>query len=120
VIIRTDCTKDDSTSVSVSDTIEVCTLYRLVAGEDEISTLDFNVYPNPANGKVIVTFTGATEDVYAIRLIDVTGRIVLSNNYFSVIGDNQYQMNLSQVAKGVYTVILQNGSTLLQSKIVVQ
>jgi hypothetical protein len=60
------------------------------------------------------------EDVYSIRLIDVTGRIVQNVNYTSVIGENQYQLNVSSIAKGVYTVILQNGNTLLQSKIVVQ
>ena len=80
----------------------------------------FNIYPSPANDHALVSFNSSTEDVYSIRLIDITGRIIQSANYTSVIGENQYQMNLSSVAKGVYTVILQNGSTLLQSKIVIQ
>ena len=120
VKITTDCTLDDSTSVSVADTIQVCTLNRLVAGEGDNSTLDLNVYPNPTNGNVIVAFNADKEDAYSIRLIDVTGRIVQTINYTSSIGENQYQMNLSSIAKGVYMVILQNKDAMLQSKIVVQ
>jgi hypothetical protein len=91
-----------------------------MAGESDNSTLDLNVYPNPTDDHVIVEFTGSNEEVYKIRLIDVTGRVILSENYKSVIGESQYQMNLSELARGVYVVILQNSNAVFQSKIVVQ
>jgi hypothetical protein len=53
-------------------------------------------------------------------LIDITGRIIQNVNYTSVIGENQYQMNLSAIAKGIYMVILQNKEAVLQSKMVLQ
>jgi len=95
-------------------------LARLESGETDNIDYAFNIYPNPTNDHATVAFTTDTEDVYLIRLIDVTGRIIQASNYTSIIGENQYQLNLSTVDKGVYTVILQNGTTLLQSKIVVQ
>jgi hypothetical protein len=93
------------------------------AREEDNSILSpgiFNVYPNPANDHVTLVFTADKEEGYTIRLVDITGRDVVQYQNSSVIGENQYQMNLSEVAKGFYTVILQNGTTLLQSKIVVQ
>ena len=80
----------------------------------------FNVYPNPTNDHVTIAFIASNEETDNVRLMDVTGRIILSKDYTSVIGENQYLMDLSTVAKGIYLVILQNGSTLLQSKIIVQ
>jgi hypothetical protein len=118
--IQTNCNASGTINSGFSATQTFTTLARLADGETGNPEYAFNVYPNPTNDRVTVAFTTGNEDVYSIRMMDVTGRIVLSQNYTSVVGENQYQLNLSTVAKGVYTVILQNGTTLLQSKIVVQ
>jgi hypothetical protein len=52
--------------------------------------------------------------------MDVTGRIIRSENYYTAIGDNQYLMDLSQLAKGIYVLILQSKESDLQTKVVVQ
>jgi len=118
--IQSNCNASGSINSGFSPSKTFATLPRLADGESDNNSYAFNVYPNPANDHAIIAFTAGSEDNFSIRLIDVTGRIIQSENYTSVIGENQYQMNLSQVAKGVYTVILQNKDAVLQSKIVVQ
>ncbi len=120
VQIQSNCNASGSINSGFSATQTFTTLARLESGETDNIDYAFNIYPNPTNDHATVAFTTDTEDVYLIRLIDVTGRIIQASNYTSIIGENQYQLNLSTVDKGVYTVILQNGTTLLQSKIVVQ
>jgi hypothetical protein len=80
----------------------------------------FNVYPNPTKDEVTIVFSSDKEEEYSICLVDVTGRVIRCNKDNTVIGDNQYQMNLSEVAKGIYFIILQKGDATLQKKIVVQ
>ena len=118
--IQTNCNASGSANSGFTDIQTFTTSARLADGESDNYGHSFNVYPNPTNTQAIVSFIAGTEDVYSIRLIDVTGRIIQYVNYTSVIGENQYQLNLSQVAKGIYTVILQNGVAVLQNKIVVQ
>jgi len=79
----------------------------------------FNIYPNPASSEATIAFSSEKVDGYSIRMMDVTGRMVFSENIISVIGDNQFQLNLSDLAKGIYMVILQNSDGTLQKKIVV-
>jgi hypothetical protein len=96
------------------------TLSREEYDAQEPSASNFNVYPNPASDQITIVFSSDKEEGNTIRIIDIIGRDVLSANISSVIGDNQYQMNLSSLAKGIYLVILQNKDAILQSKIVVE
>jgi len=80
----------------------------------------FAIYPNPANDHVNVTFSSDKTEACNIRMMDLMGRTVFSDNITSAVGDNQFQLNLSELAKGIYMVILQNGDGTLQKKIVVQ
>lgn len=84
------------------------------------SSEDFNVYPNPTNDEVTIAFSSDKEEEYSICLVDVTGRVIRCTKNTTVIGDNQYQMNILEVAKGLYFIILQKGDATLQKKIIVQ
>ena len=104
----------------MSDTIEVCTLYRLVAGESDNSTLDLNVYPNPTQGSTIVEFSSTDEGNYNLKMVDVLGRTLLNEDHTAVVGVNQVQLNLGVYAKGLYFLIFDKGDQKLETKIIVQ
>ena len=87
---------------------------------NSIATDTFTVYPNPANDHVNIVFSSDKEESFTICLMDITGRIALSQINNSIIGINQYQTDLSTIAKGVYVVILQIGEVVKQIKIVVE
>ena len=68
------------------------------AGVGSNSSSEFNVYPNPTNGKFSVTLP---LNIKAnISVADAQGKIILEKNNLS----NGSQMNLGNVAPGVYLV----------------
>ena len=84
------------------------------------SGLTFNIYPNPAESFVTVSFSAMNEGTYNINLIDMTGRIVKSEIGKATNGENSHIMNLDGVAKGMYMILLQKGDDLFKSKLVVE
>lgn len=60
---------------------------------------DFSVYPNPASDELVINASG--EEVSTIEMIDVTGRVVYSQNNSST---DLIRVNTSAFASGIYTV----------------
>ena len=118
--IQTNCNASGSLHSTFSASVLFTTSSRMSGELADLESYSFKVYPNPTNDHVTVSFNAESEESYTFRLMDVTGRIILSENYTSVTGENQYQLNLFTIAKGVYTVILQNGNAVMQKKLVVQ
>jgi len=118
--IRTNCDANAVSNSGMSAIHTFTTSPRLEEGETEIDASSFSIYPNPADAQTTVAFSAGSESNYNIRLMDITGRIVLQNNVTSVIGENQYLLDLSPLAKGIYMLVLQTEDGILQSKIVVQ
>jgi hypothetical protein len=79
----------------------------------------FNVYPFPTSIKIPIAFSADNEKGYTIRLMDITERVVIHENQTCIVGDNQYQMNLANIAKSVYVLVMQKGDAILQKKMVV-
>jgi hypothetical protein len=52
--------------------------------------------------------------------VDVLGRIILTESHVSKVGDNQIQINLEGIAKGVYVIIIQKSETSMQQRIIVE
>lgn len=67
-------------------------------GLDEINESLFVVYPNPTNGIVNIVMTNAIVDDVAIRVTDVTGRIVYSSDLEGL----SFNIDLSSTADGTY------------------
>jgi hypothetical protein len=123
--IQTNCNASGTINSGFSASQTFTTLARLgdgIANADQSDNNDnaLNVYPNPTKDQITIAFVADKEDACNIRLIDVTGRIILTNDYTDAIGENQYQMDLSQLAKGIYVLILQSQESTLQTKVVVQ
>jgi hypothetical protein len=80
----------------------------------------FNIFPNPARNEATVIFSTDKEENYLLLMTDVTGRIILSQNKISVAGENQYQLDLTEVEKGIYIISLQNEEGIMQKRLVVE
>jgi len=111
------------TNISAWSPIQIfTTLSHKIDGDNTSSELanGLQVYPNPTDGMLNVLFNADKEENYSLKLMDVTGRMVMNENYSSVEGENHLELNLASLAKGIYFIQLQNGEAVLQSKIVVQ
>ena len=117
--IRTNCNLAQTSTSPWSGIQQFTTLARL-EGETDVPISDFNVYPNPASDHVNIVFAISNVETYSIRLMDVIGNIVINQNSTSVVGDNQYQLNITNISHGVYLLVIQKGESTMQKRIVVE
>jgi hypothetical protein len=80
----------------------------------------FTVYPNPANGHAMVEFTTDAANAYRIMVTDVLGRTLMNMDGISVTGDNQRQLDVSTLARGVYMISIETGSNRKTIRLVLQ
>jgi hypothetical protein len=70
--------------------------------ENSASVKEFQIYPNPASGKIIIS-SKIVADKVTVRLIDLTGN-VLQDLYFRDSFPGEVTMNLAGVQPGFYLV----------------
>ena len=66
-----------------------------------------NAYPNPTSGKATVTFTSDRTAKYSLRVVDMIGKVLISQDVAVVEGYNTKEINLENVAKGIYLISVQ-------------
>ena len=89
-------------------------------GDFEIITSENSivVFPNPAHDEMNIAFQSVVAGVYTLKVINITGQVVLSETKNAVEGNNNYVFNSKNLAAGLYTVILQSGETRMQTRMV--
>ncbi|MEL7219871.1 MAG: alpha-amylase family glycosyl hydrolase, partial [Bacteroidota bacterium] len=90
----------------------------VVNTEETIAPSDFQVYPNPTNGLVALTF-GELNGRHTIDIIDPTGR-VLQQESIQLQGtpDQLYQLDLSKLPAGLYLIRLAGEKGLISKQVV--
>jgi hypothetical protein len=77
----------------------------------------FSVYPNPASSVINVQLN-STETPGSIFLSDALGRRVETT--FTNNGGGNFTINADQLARGIYTVTVESGSSVAREKIIIQ
>lgn len=81
---------------------------------DNLSSNQFAIYPNPSNGTFFYKITN-TENA-KIEVTDAQGKIV----FFEDVSQNQGEIDLSNVSKGVYFVQFTTNETSTNKRVVIQ
>ncbi|PHI18158.1 hypothetical protein CEQ90_19420 [Lewinellaceae bacterium SD302] len=102
--------------------------YRLVVRENgnpscqpssvtETVNADFslNVFPNPATDRLNVNFTAARKGATQLSLVDIHGRVVLTNLIDSQAGTNNVMLDTAELPAGFYTLLLNDAADGLRS-----
>ncbi len=91
-----------------------------ITGIEELAGItSMNVYPNPSNDVVTIDYTSMINVNMQVRLMDATGRVVLTSNQPTHSGSNKFQLDLSTVAAGIYNLeFTANGNTATTKLIV--
>jgi hypothetical protein len=76
------------------------------------------VYPNPTTGEARITFTTAVAGKYALRIVDMQGRIIDNTNGAATEGNNTIDIQLSNCSNGVYMIHLMHNDTLQTLRLV--
>jgi bacillolysin len=74
--------------------------------DEAVATLSLR--PNPAHSKVTVGIPSLREETLQIQLFDQVGRIVMQQPYDATKGENQLDIDLSNLANGLYLVRVQS------------
>ena len=75
------------------------------------------VYPNPTSGLVNISFNTLPGSIYMVSVYNELGQEVANKTVQYSAGNYVYQMNLSELGKGVYSVIVRDGKTQMIQKV---
>ena len=81
---------------------------------------DLSAYPNPSSGLITVKMKVLNKEDINIRVTDLLGNVVYSNNIKNSSVLFTKTIDLRNLAKGIYLVNIENGSNRSTEKIVIQ
>jgi hypothetical protein len=85
------------------------------------STADFGAYPNPTAGLLNVSFQAEKSAKYIVKVVDLLGNVVISDVISASEGSNLQELNLSNVAKGMYLLSIEtDGASAQTLRVVVE
>ncbi|PHN04557.1 T9SS type A sorting domain-containing protein [Flavilitoribacter nigricans] len=83
------------------------------------SLISLHVYPNPASGETVVSFDALETEEIKLQIVDLRGEVVWGRTYRGNLGENRLSVNTRQLARGSYTLWLQQGGTRLYKRLVI-
>jgi hypothetical protein len=104
IISGTNCTGDTSACVTIATTSTI-----------QLSTINFNMFPNPNNGDFVITTKGNEKDL-TVDVMNTVGQVV----YSTKLTTNSTNINLNNVAKGSYIVRIYNNNSSTQEILIVK
>jgi hypothetical protein len=89
----------------------------LIVSNEEIEevTSNLNVFPNPANDQINVT--GLGDGINIIRMVDMTGRVVLEQQTSAT---TQTILDVTALSGGLYQLSVQNNNVLTNTSVVIK
>jgi Secretion system C-terminal sorting domain len=88
------------------------------AVNDLATKVTINIAPNPTSDRAEIFLSSKESRSLQVRLTDITGRIILTDNWKVAEGDNQKSVDLHNVAKGAYLIQLIENQDVISKKII--
>lgn len=82
--------------------------YGIHNGIQNLNNVDVNVYPNPATSYLNVNITSEDAQHFKAEVVDMMGKTVYIDQFYHNGGTENYQISVSNLAKGVYFLHLDN------------
>jgi len=89
-----------------------------IEGGESISHLD--VYPNPSRDIFNITFTSETIQDLRVRVLNVIGEELISDDLQQFIGEYTKQIDLTNNAKGIYFLEIETDNGVINKKLILQ
>jgi minor extracellular serine protease Vpr len=84
------------------------------------STLSWSLFPNPSNGRINVISTAGKVDHALLQVVDISGKMVVQQNWALKQGINQTHIDLSGFPGGLYLVKMITGSGQSTVKVILE
>jgi hypothetical protein len=79
---------------------------------------NITLYPNPFTENLNISFNANNNEKIEIRLYDITGKLILNENYSISTGNNSINLNTINLSGGVYVINIQNSGVLQSFKLI--
>ncbi|WP_338763885.1 choice-of-anchor D domain-containing protein [Bernardetia sp. ABR2-2B] len=90
----------------------------IVTGTEDLDNDMFNIYPNPSNTGIFrIHFGTALRENIDVVVFDAIGRVIEKTTFEK--GSKDHSLNLSNYAKGVYTIRLQSDGASFARKLII-
>ena len=97
----------------IFETINFC--LTADAGLNSLSLDDFELYPNPSNDLINISFNAAFQGNFNLEIRDLSGRLISTMQ----LKDNMTSVDLSSLSNGTYFLTVSDGVSVLTKKVVV-
>ncbi len=78
-----------------------------------------NVFPNPSNGNISLSFAPGEQNNLMINISDLKGNIVYSETNIQYTGEDKTELDLTNIPKGIYFLNISTGGRIVNSQKVV-
>jgi hypothetical protein len=93
--------------------------YNLTSVRENLSPFHFSIQPNPASGKIKITYTLQNQNQTIIDLTDITGKKVKSvQNEVMPAGTHSVNCDIDDLPQGIYFCQLRTGNEIITKKII--
>lgn len=79
-----------------------------------------DVYPNPAENQLNISFVAKEAVDLEIGLTDISGRAIMQDRHSAAQGVNKISLDLSGVSRGVYFLSISDGNSSMSGKVMVR
>jgi len=88
---------------------------------DELSNINsLEVYPNPSRDVFNVEFFSETKQTIEVRVLNLVGEIIFTENLENFAGEYTHSFNLSEYSKGIYLLELDTDNGIVNKKLILQ
>ncbi|HXB41092.1 MAG TPA: DUF4465 domain-containing protein [Bacteroidia bacterium] len=98
--------------------VDNLTLNMITGIQNYYSEEGLNIFPNPAANETEISFITDASVYVSMKVTDVTGREMASQNMSSFTGQNKFKIDVSQFPAGVYYVTLNANGKMLTKKLI--
>jgi PKD repeat protein len=103
----------------VDSTVNISINSNSATGVEDIASVNItSVYPNPVTTSTVLKVSCKQSAGASLKLVDVLGRTDMERKVSLVEGENTFEVNMENVAAGVYQLIVQTDSKRIASKVV--
>ena len=81
---------------------------------------EIHVFPNPADENVFVVFVVEDGEEYALKIRDLSGKLIYDHEAISVSGEVRHQFDVSGMSRGLYFVEILRSTGSTMKKLVVE
>jgi hypothetical protein len=78
------------------------------------------IYPNPASENTNISITLENEALVEMRMLDISGKVMLAKNFGSLVGTLTETLNTSNLSSGIYLVELSIGGNKVTKRLVIE